>query len=139
MSRRPEKIIAIIGAVLVVILLGGFSLTIMNMDEIAYQDVIVPIFVDTIPDVGTVDGYESIRTLAAWFGVTAFLTAGLTALGNLFVSHNKHPKRAALFYGATGLIVLLGSQLIAYPLAFIFFVVMGMCLIRKEEAAEQNV
>lgn len=136
MSRRPEKIIAIIGTILVLLFLGGFSLTIFGMDEATFNEVVVPIFKETIPGMDAQDGFESMRTLAAWFGVTAFLTLVLVSLGNLFVSHNKYPRRAAIFYGASGVIVLLGSQLVAYHFAFLFFVTMGMCLLRKP--AEEN-
>lgn len=139
MSRRIEKIIAIVGAVLVVIFMGGFSLTIYNMDEAAFQEVIVPIFIDTMPQIGTEVGYETMRTLAAWFGITTFLTVALVALANLFVSNNRYPKRAAVFYGVTGIVVLIGSQMIAYPLAFFFFVTMGLCFLRKEEDAEEQI
>lgn len=136
MTRRLEKNIALIGAVLVLIFLGGFSITIMNIDQANYQSVIVPIFEESMPNVSTAEGLEGMQTLAAWFGATAFLTLILVAVANLFVTNNKYPKRAAVFYGLTGLLVLFGSQLIAYPLAFIFFVVMGFCLLRKEEEEE---
>lgn len=136
MTRRLEKNIALVGALLVLVFLGGFSLTIMNIEQASYQEVIVPFFEGSMPDIASEEGFEAMRTLAAWFGVTAFLTLILVAVANLFVSNNKHPKRAAIFYGLTGLLVLFGSQLIAYPLAFIFFVVMGLCLLRKEEEEE---
>lgn len=133
MSRKWEKVLGIAGAVLVVVFLGGFSLTINNISMAEFQETIVPIFEDSLPNIGTEEGLQNMQTLGAWFGATVFLTLILVALGTLFVSSNKYPKRAAICYGVAGLVVLFGSQLVAYPLAFIFFVVTAMCLFRKQE------
>ncbi|UJF15668.1 hypothetical protein LZ578_00180 [Jeotgalibaca sp. MA1X17-3] len=131
MNRKWEKGIGITGALLVVIFLGGFAVTINQINMADFQDTIVPIFKDVIPNIETAEGLESMKTLGAWFSVTVFLTIIMVALGTLFVTRNKYPKRAAIFYGLAGLVVLIGSQLIAFPLAFIFFVVAGLCMWRQ--------
>lgn len=131
MSRKLEATIGLIGAILVLIFLGGFAVTMFRVNMGDFQTVIAPIFEGAIPDIHSAAGFESMKTLGAWFSVTAFLTLILTALGNFFVSGNKFPKRAAAAYVGSGLVVLLGSQLIAYPLAFIFFVAAAFSLLRK--------
>ncbi|AZP04471.1 DUF4064 domain-containing protein [Jeotgalibaca ciconiae] len=132
MSRKPEKVIAIIGACLVLLFLGGFALTVLNMDIEKYREVIVPIFEGNFSDLASEEGFQNMRTLGAWFSATAFITLVFVALGNLFISNNRYPYRAAICFGLTGIAVLFGSQLIAYPLAFIFFVVTAMSLFRKK-------
>lgn len=131
MSRRWEKIIGIAGAVLVVVFLGGFAVTINNMNMADFQDTIVPIFKDVIPNIETQEGLENMKTLGAWFSATVFLTVVMVALGTLFISRNKYPKRAAVCYGLTGGVVLFGSQLLAFPLAFLFFVAAALCILRR--------
>lgn len=130
MSRRPEKIISILGVLLVLIFLGGFSLTIINITFDQYQEIIAPIFQDITGNMPASEGFQTVKTLGAWFALTAFVTLILVAIGNLAV--DKYPKRAAILYAASGIAILLGSQRVAYPLAFIFFVVTAMSLLRKE-------
>ena len=130
MNRKLEKTLGIIGAGLVLVLMGGFALTIMNISFDQFVEVIAPAFQDSVVNVASEEGFETVRTLAAWFAVTAFVTLALVALANLLM--NRYPNRAAVCYFVTGLVVLFGSQLIAYPLAFIFFVVAALALLRKE-------
>lgn len=131
MSRKLESTIGLVGSVLVVILLGGFSVTILRVDIQEFQTIIAPVFEGAMPDIHSKTGFENMKTLGAWFGITTFLTLILSALGNFFISANKAPKKATLLYIAAGLVVLIGSQLIAYPLAFIFFVAASFSLLRK--------
>lgn len=136
MRRRLEQILGIAGATLVLLLLGGFSLTVNGMDAETYRGAILPIISESLPDMSTEEGLLLTRTLGAWFGCTAFIVAGLTALATFFVSKGKYVKLAALIYGLAGVVTLLGSQLIAYPLAFIFFVVTALCLFRNQPQKE---
>lgn len=132
MSRRIEKIIGYIGIALTLFFLGGISLVIMNMELVDYQAIIVPIFETTAPEFATDVGYEMMRSLSAWFGVTAFVHLFSSVLGIYLISKNRNPKIAGVCFTITGLIVLFGSQLIAYPLAFIFFIAAAFCFLRKE-------
>lgn len=134
--RRLEKVLGIGGALLVLLMLGGFSLTVNAMDSSSFQEVIAPVLGNAMPDATTEQGLLFIKTLGAWFGFTAFTVVGLTALATFFVSKGKYVRRAALFYGLAGLVTLLGSQLIAYPLAFLFFVVTVLCLFRNQTQEE---
>lgn len=136
MSRRLEKILGLVGAALVLLLLGGFSLTVNEMDTATFREAILPVMGESLPDISTEEGLLLTKTLGAWFGYTAFIVVGLTALATFFVSKGKYIKLAALFYGLAGVVTLLGSQLIAYPLAFIFFVVTALCFIRKQPQKE---
>lgn len=132
MSRKPEKIIGIIGAVLVTLFLGGFTIVFNSLDETTYQETILPVLGDSIKGLSTAEGLDFLKTLGAWFGFTVVLVLVCVAIGTLFVNNNRYPKRAAIFYLLAGLITLIGSQTLAYPLAFIFFVVTALCLLRKE-------
>lgn len=132
LRRRLEIVIGIIGAVLVTIFLGGFTIVSNQLDNKNYKETFYPIFADTFKGMNESEGIEVLKTLGAWFGVTVFLVLVCVALGSLFINNNRYPKRAGILYLAAGVITLFGSQLVAYPLAFIFFVVSAMCFLRKE-------
>lgn len=135
-NRKIEKILAIVTASLVLVWLGGFSLIVTNIEYDQYQNVIAPNFAESIPNIYSQEGFESVRSLASWFGFTAFLSLFPMAIGVFFI--DKYPKRAALAFLIAGLIVLFGSQLIAYPLAFIYFVIVALALLRKETTDESE-
>lgn len=133
MTRRLEKIIGIVGAVLVTLFLGGFTIVFNAMNETEYKETILPILGDNFEKLTTSEGMEFLKTLGAWFGFTVVLVLVCVAVATLFVNNNRYPKRAAIFYLLAGLITLIGSQTLAYPLAFIFFVNTAFCLLRKEK------
>lgn len=133
MSRKLEATIGLVGAILVLFFLGGFAVTIFTVNMMEFKTVIAPVFEGAIPGINSASGFENMKTLGAWFSITAFLTLILTALGNFFISGNKAPKKAALSYLISGLLVLFGSQFIAYPLAFIFFIAASFSIFRKKK------
>lgn len=134
MARKWERIIGVIGMALVTIFLGGFTATINLMKPAQFEQVLKPVFASALKGMSTKAGLTMFKTLGAWFGYTVVIVLVLGVIANLLLRHHKRIKLAGTMYLIAGLVTLFGSQLIAYPLAFLFFVVAVLCFMRKEPA-----
>lgn len=133
MARKWERIIGLVGMVLVTVFLGGFSATVNLMKPAQFEKILKPMFASGLKGVSTKQGLMMFKTLGAWFGYTVIIVLVLGVIANLLLRHHKRVRLAGGLYVVAGLVTLLGSQLIAYPLAFIFFVVAVLCFMRKEQ------
>ncbi|WP_390410200.1 DUF4064 domain-containing protein [Lacticaseibacillus jixiensis] len=133
MTRKWERIIGLIGMILVTGLLGGFSATVNLMKPAQYEKILAPMFASSLQGVSAKQGLLMFKTLGAWFGYTVIIVLTLGVIANLLLRHHKRVRLAGGLYLIAGVVTLLGSQLIAYPLAFIFFVVAVLCFMRKEK------
>jgi hypothetical protein len=136
MKRKWESIIGIMGALLCLIFLGGFSVTITTMDEKTFEAAVFPILQADVAKGSLSESFEAVNALAVWFGVTMIAVLVFTSIATLFVRKNNNPKVAAAFYTLAGLTALVGTQLIAFPLAFLFFLAAALCLFRKIRSKE---
>ncbi len=136
MKRKWEVIIGLAGVILCVILLGGFSLTITSMEEKAFAETVFPILQENVSENYISESFEAVKTLAVWFGVTLLIVLVMALPATVFIWRDRYPKWAAFLYLAAGLATLIGTQLIAFPLAFLFFIAACLCLFRKIKKSE---
>jgi hypothetical protein len=136
MKRKWESIIGIMGALLCLIFLGGFSVTITTMDKKTFEAAVFPILQADVSKGHLSESFEAVKALAVWFGVTMIGVLVFTSIATLFVRKNKNPKVAAAFYILAGLTALAGTQLIAFPLAFLFFLAAVLCIFRNLKPKE---
>lgn len=135
--RTAEVWVAGTGMVLSTLFLGSFALVMNRLDEDGFSTTLYPemqrIGLDLTAGAAAGDPYEAARTLAAWFGLTlmAVLLLGITGI---FVARRRPGRRTAgAFFAVTGLVCLVGSQLVLYPVAFLFFVSAGMFALRRPD------
>ena len=131
MKRKWEVIIGLAGVILCVILLGGFSLTITSMEEKTFAETVFPILQEGVSENYISESFLAVKALAVWFGVTLLIVLSLILPATVCIWRNRYPKWAASLYLAAGLTTLIGTQLIAFPLAFLFFIAASLCLFRK--------
>ncbi|MGI8384290.1 DUF4064 domain-containing protein [Robertmurraya sp. P23] len=131
MKRKWEVIIGLIGAILCVIMLGGFSLTITTMEEGTFAESVFPTLQEGVSINDLSESFEAMKALAVWFGITLLIVLITVVIATLSIWRNKFPKRAAIFFLLAGLATLIGTQMIAFPIAFFFFVASGLCFFRK--------
>ncbi|MFD1466535.1 DUF4064 domain-containing protein [Lapidilactobacillus mulanensis] len=131
MNRRLEMIIGYIGAAIVLIFLGGFTVSMNSLTVKQYQRIVYPIFKNYLAGTTPKSGLQLFQTLGTWFGVTVVIVLALVAFTNLLLRSNKNKYLTGGLYFLIGVITLLGSQLLAYPIAFIFFVNAALCIFRK--------
>ncbi|WP_129787994.1 hypothetical protein [Promicromonospora panici] len=135
LRRTAEVWLAGAGMVLSALFLGAFTLVVNRLDEGEFTANLYPemqrIGLDLAAGGAAADAYDAARTLAAWFGVTLMVVLLLGATG-VFVARRRPGRRTTgWFFAAAGLVCLVGSQLILYPVAFLFFVSAGMFALRR--------
>jgi len=137
LRRTAEVWPAGAGMVLSTLFLGAFTLVVNRIDEGEFAATLYPemrrIGLDLAAGGAAADAYDAARTLAAWFGVTLMVVLLLGVTG-VFVARRRPGRRTAgWFFAATGLVCLVGSQLILYPVAFLFFVSAGLFALRRPD------
>lgn len=131
--RRVEIGLAVAGMILSTVLLGGFTVVMNRVDEAEFLDSLYPELRGVGVDLSREQAFEAARTLGAWFGFTLVVVLLLSAVG-VYVAGQRPARRATgwWFLGA-GLVCLVGSQLLLYPIAFLFFLSAGMFALRKPD------
>lgn len=132
--RRAELWIAGIGAALSAVFLGGFSRVLGSVDLAEFTASLYPsLLAATGTDAAALPpeaAFETARTLASWFGFTLVGVLLLTAAGWWLARRRPQRRATGWLFAAAGLVCLLGSQLILFPVAFLFFVTAGLFALR---------
>jgi hypothetical protein len=135
--RTAEVWVAGAGMVLSALFLGAFTLVVNRLDEGEFSATLYPemqrIGLDLTAGGAAGDAYDAARTLAAWFGVTLMVVLLLGITGVFVARRRPGGRTAGWFFAATGLVCLVGSQLVLYPVAFLFFVSAGMFALRRPD------
>lgn len=130
LRRTPELIIAGIGVALSLVAMGGYTLVMNAIDLAAFEEVVMPALLGGSTDVPVDEAFEMGRTLAAWFGISLVILLLLSAAAFTLARRRPHRRTAGWWFLATGLVCLLGSQLLLFPIAFLFFVSAGLFVLR---------
>jgi hypothetical protein len=138
LKRKWEVMIGVVGVLLCVIFLGGFSLTITSMDEVTYKETVFPILQEGISISYVNDSLEAIKALAIWFGIALLLVLIFVVFATALIWKERFPKWAAILYLFAGLTTLIGTQFIAFPIAFLFFLAAALCLFRKVDSSTKR-
>lgn len=128
--RTVELWLVGIGMALSLVSLGGFALVMNQADQATFETVIMPSLLGPDPGMSVAEAYEFGRTLAAWFGVSLITLLLLSVVGVFFTRHRPWRRSSGWWFLAAGLTCLLGSQLILFPVAFVFFVAAGCFALR---------
>jgi len=128
--RTLELWLVGIGMALSLVGLGGFTLVMNQADQATFESVIMPALTGTDPGIPSAEAYQLGRTLAAWFGVTLIVLLLLSVIGLFFTRRRPWRRSSGWWFLAAGLVCLLGSQLILFPVAFVFFVAAGCFALR---------
>lgn len=140
--RTVEVWVTGAGMALSTLFLGAFTLVINRLDEAEFSTTLYPemqrIGLDLAAGGVTADAYDAARTLSAWFGCTLMVVLFLGITG-IFMARRRPGRRSVgWFFFAAGLVCLLGSQLLLYPVAFLFFVGAGMFALRRPDPSSDT-
>lgn len=136
MIRKAETIIGIIGGILSLLVFGVFSATVLSMEIDAFESTLYPLLPGTGIYSSAEEAYELISQFSTWLGIFLFLMVVTTVLATVFVFKNKRPKTGGTFYVLSALFLLIGTQGIGFPFAFIFLVSAFLSFFRKIPEAE---
>lgn len=128
--RTVELWLTAIAIALSVLALGGFSLVMNQIDAGGFEEVIMPALLGEQSGMSLEHAFEAGRTLGAWFGVTLIAVLLLASAGIFFTRRRPWRRASGWWFLAAGLACLLGSQLILFPLAFVYFAVAGLFALR---------
>lgn len=129
MRRTAEMILLAVALVLSILTMGGFTLVMNEIDMATFEEVVMPALLGG-GDLSVQQAHEMASTLAAWFGVSLVLMLLLSAAGIAVARSRPHRRTAGWWLLAAGLVCLLGSQLLLFPLAFLFFLPAGLFVLR---------
>ena len=107
-----------IGMVLALVFMGGFSLAINQMTQEA--------------------ALAQFQTLGAWFGFTLLALLILVSVATMLVRYRNYRKQSCAIYFLTGVVTLIGSQMIAFPIAFCFFLAAGFCFLHRDDGHKKK-
>ena len=106
--RLPELVLVGAGVAAALVTMGGFTLVMNHADADTVETVIMPALTGGAAGPGAA-ALTLGKTLAAWLGA---------------------PRRPAWWLLAAGLVCLLGSQLVLYPVAFLFLLAAAVIAVR---------
>lgn len=115
MNRKWIRIMIGIVTTIVVGVFGVLSLTIHHMDETQYQE-----WMQQMPQLNTTAGFTAFQTLGAWFAVTVMVV--LFGVAAAFIVYKRYTMASSILLIMSGLVLLIGTQLLAFPFAFFYFV-----------------
>ncbi|WP_025680615.1 hypothetical protein [Paenibacillus massiliensis] len=136
MARRWELGIGWFGAIVALVFMGGFSVVIGQMSLETFETSLYPMLRENNTAVTLEDSYEALRTLGAWFGTTVTFVLILVVFASYSLGRKGRYVIAAVLYGLAGLLILLGTQMLGFPVAFLFFVSTILCIWRGRQQAQ---
>ncbi|MBE8849048.1 MULTISPECIES: DUF4064 domain-containing protein [Enterococcus] len=119
MKRKWEAIVGIIGGILALVFFGGLAVTLKKMSikdfETSYQAL-------KLEKTGTLDNtFHLLQDMTGLFAITLFISLIFLVVAVFFSIKEKYLIIAASLYLVAGLILLLGTQFIAFPFTFFYF------------------
>lgn len=119
MKRKWESIVGIIGGILALVFFGGLAVTLKKMSikdfETSYQAL-------KLEKTGTLDNtFHLLQDMMGLFAITLFISLIFLVVAVFFSIKEKYLIIAASLYLVAGLILLLGTQFIAFPFTFFYF------------------
>lgn len=130
--RTAEQVLGVLAMVVSAVFLGGFTLVMNGLDEASFTSSGLADLLG-LQEAGAAEAYHVASTLAAWFGFTLVAVLLLAAVGLMATRSRPWRRRTGWWFAAAGVVCLLGSQLIGYPFAFIFFLTAGLFALRPVE------
>lgn len=128
--RTAEQWLMVFGMAASFLTMGGFVLVMNRIDVAAFEEVVMPALVGADADLPVDEARMLADTLASWFGVTLIAVLLLSAITLFLTRRGPHRRGAGWWALAAGLACLVGSQLILFPVAFVFFVAAGFFALR---------
>ena len=129
--RRPVELTLVgLGMITALITQGGFTLVMYGLDQPTFEEVVMPFLVGEDSGLSGTEARLLGDTLAAWLGMSLVVLLLLAVAG---IAHTRaRPSRRApgCWFLAAGAVCLLGSQLILYPVAFLFFAAAALFVLR---------
>lgn len=130
MRRRVEMVLVGLGMTAALIAQGGYTLVMNRIDQATFEEVVMPSLIGESSGLSGAEARVIGDTLAAWFGVSLIVLLLLATIGIAHTRARPSRRTPGWWFLAAGLVCLLGSQLILYPVAFLFFAAAALFVLR---------
>jgi len=127
-----------IGMVLALVFMGGFSLAINQMTVQQFEEIFQRAFPTILNQMTEEAALAQFQTLGAWFGFTLLALLILVSVATMLVRYRNYRKQSCAIYFLTGVVTLIGSQMIAFPSAFCFFLAAGFCFLHRDDGHKKK-
>lgn len=127
-----------IGMVLALVLMGGFSLAINQMTVQQFEEIFQRAFPTILNQMTAEAALAQFQTLGAWFGFTLLTLLILVSVATMLVRYRNYRKQSCATYFLTGVVTLIGSQMISFPIAFCFFLAAGFCFLHRDDGHKKK-
>ncbi|MGM0125993.1 hypothetical protein IGI37_003394 [Enterococcus sp. AZ194] len=136
MKRKWEIIAGSVGGITSLIFFGGVSVTMKQMS----LEEFTAVYRDFIKDsrISTTTAYELLTNMTNYFALALFLSIILLMIGICFSIKDKYLVIAVVLYGMAGIVLLFGTQLLAFPFSFFYFVACVLAVYRLIKRRETN-
>lgn len=131
MKKSIEQWLGWMGIGLSIVFLGGFTLVMNQITVTQFSTLFSTVFPAVFNQMPEEEAFRQFKTLGAWFGFTLLIVILLVVVANSLITYRNYRKAAACILVLAGLICLVGTQYLAFPIAFLFFLAAALCLIRK--------
>lgn len=131
MKQSIEQWLGWMGIGLSIVFLGGFTLVMNQITVTQFSTLFSAVFPAVFNQMPEEEAFRQFKTLGAWFGFTLLIVILLVVVANSLIMYRNYRKAAAVILALAGLICLVGTQYLAFPIAFLFFAAAALCLIRK--------
>lgn len=138
MIRKAETIIGIIGGILSLAIFGSFSAAIIAADIETFENTVYTVLPDNQAFNSVEQSYELMRQFSNWLGIFLFLMIIVLVFATVFIFRNGKPKLAGVLYIVSALLLLIGTQGIGFPFAFLFLVSAYLSFFKKVSQDIQN-
>ncbi len=127
-----------IGMVLALVFMGGFSLAINQMTVQQFEEIFQRAFPTILNQMTEEAALAQFQTLGAWFGFTLLALLILVSVATMLVRYRNYRKQSCAIYFLTGVVTLIGSQMIAFPIAFCFFLAAGFFFFHLDDGHKKK-
>lgn len=131
MKRKWEVFTGGAGGLLSMLFIGGLSVTLNNMSLQEFSQSYQRLGIETSYSVESI--FESLKDVTGLFTVSLFISLIFLLVAVFLSLKEKFLGAAATLYFIAGVILLLGTQFIAFPFAFFYFAAGILSIYRKRK------
>lgn len=131
-KRKWDLYAGTLGGVLALLFIGGFAVTIRKLSVAEFQKIYQEIAATEVAATSIIEIQKQMNQWAAYLAIVLVISFGglITALALSKLS--KYLLVAAILYSLSGLLLLIGTQFIAYPITFFYFLAGGLVGYRRK-------
>ncbi|WP_165006217.1 MULTISPECIES: DUF4064 domain-containing protein [unclassified Enterococcus] len=120
MKRKWEVLLGAIGGILSLVFFGGLAVTLRNMTASDFKNSYQSLSLETA-GLSLEKTFQMLKDMTGLFAVVLFISLILLVIALFLSAKERYLPAATGLYFLTGAVLLIGTQFIAFPFAFFYF------------------